>query len=657
VDNGDGREKNRSHSVIVGLTSVFRPTLLNQFRFQFSRDDATTDNTNPGVPDISIFGFDLGTQTFVPRFTKEDRWQVRDDFTWIRGRHNVQFGADIVTTFDDNFFPGTFSGSYSFLGFGNWIELSRTPGGRDFFGIDTGLGQGPRPVTAPQFTLNNYQQRFGGTTTEQTTVDYGFYIQDTFRIHPRFTIYAGLRYEFQQLEDPILPNTAVCIDAVAFTPISLSPGATCPGINPTAIINQDENNFAPRIGLAWSPRENLVVRAGYGIFYIRTAQLDVDNALKNNNTFSFNQFLTGTQANAAGLLAFNPAALDPTNFQDSDFPNLAAPTTACPAPPFCTDPFASVNFFAPDRKNGYTQQGSIEVQWEFYPQHSITAGFIRTQGTNLPRNRNINVRPAPVAFRTFTFEGIGPVEVPDYNAGSAANRPDPNFSALNINESGASSAYTAFTLAFERRWHRGLVAGATYTLSKNVTDIANGFSSSGTFFSDIFDQNNARLDRGQSRLDERHYFITRLVWEPDFWRDAQGAARWALDGWSWGFIYNWSSGRAVTPVTDADINRDNARTAFGDGDRVPFLGRGTFRLQGRNNFDLSIYKRFRIDESKSLQFRFQAYNLFNRTFFTRQDDVLFNVSGLTATLNENFLEPEGNARRNRDIQFGLVFRF
>jgi len=643
TDNGDGTEKNRSDSFNAGVSSVFSPTLLNEFRFQFSRDDAETDSTNPGVPEIDIFSFDIGSQGFVPRFTFEDRWQFRDDFSLIKGRHSIKFGADFLITKDDNFFPGDFNGQYSFLGPGMWIDLSRSIGGRDYFGIDLATLDGPA-APGGRFDLNNYQQRFGGTTTTQDTVDYGLYVQDNIRLTPHWVLNLGLRYEFQKLEDPVLPN---------------------PLVPQTARINEDENNFAPRIGLAWSPRENLVVRAGYGLFYIRTGQLDVDNAIKNNNAFSFNQFLSSSAANTAGLLNFNPAALDPTNLQDSDFPNLDAPTTACPAPPACADPFASVNFFAPDRENGYTQQSSLEIQWEFYPQHSLSVGYVHTKGTSLPRNRNLNVLDQAFAIanaRTFTFEdGSGNVirtfDVPDYQANSTANRPDPNFSALNVNESGSSSFYNAMNVVFERRWHKGLVAGVTYTLSKNVTDISNGFSSSGSFFSDVFDQNNARLDRGLSRLDERHYFITRLVWEPEYWRDAEGAARWVLDGWSYGFIYNASSGRALTPVVDSDINRDNARTAFGDGDRVPFLARGSFETQGRNNFDLSVYKRFRFGEGKEFQFRFQAFNLFNRTFFTRFDDVLYNVSGTTATLNEDFLEPEGNARRNRDIQFGFVFRF
>jgi hypothetical protein len=110
-------------------------------------------------------------------------------------------------------------------------------------------------------------------------------------------------------------------------------------------------------------------------------------------------------------------------------------------------------------------------------------------------------------------------------------------------------------------------------------------------------------------------------------------------------------------VVDDDINNDNVTTAFGDGDRVPFLSRGAFTGPAYNNFDCSLSKRFRWVERYSLQFRLQVFNAMNRTTITRVDDRMYFLSGTTASLNPSFLQPEGIARRARDIQLGLVFRF
>ncbi len=145
----------------------------------------------------------------------------------------------------------------------------------------------------------------------------------------------------------------------------------------------------------------------------------------------------------------------------------------------------------------------------------------------------------PITFVDESGNVITVVNVPDYQVdsfGTRFNRPNPDFSAINHTESAASTFYNAFLLKLERRWSRGLTYGISYTASKNVADVLNGFNSGGAFFSDVFDQNNPRDDRALARFDQRHNFVTRLVWEPEFWRNSSGAARWALDGWSYGFI-------------------------------------------------------------------------------------------------------------------------
>jgi len=657
----DGPLKDRSQSWLVSLASVLRPTLVNEFRYQFARDREDVGTNAPGTTGISFQGFRLGSRTSNPRFLHEDRHQFQNNTTWIAGPHQIKFGMDIIRTRDDNFFPGSINGSYSFSSLGEYIESARdfireltsTAVGQAYFGIacQTGPGcvpaAGPRPITSPSF-LVSYNQRFGNSLANQTTVDYGFYIQDNIRLRPDLTLNLGLRYEFQELEDPIFPNTL---------------------IPQTGIINQDENNLAPRVGIAWQMRDKVMLRAGYGIFYIRTAQLDVNNALTNNNAFSFNQFLSGGTLDALNVL-FNPVDLDPLFPQVP--PALTAPTTACPDPSACEDPFASVNFFALDRVNGYAQQGNLEIQWEFMPESSFSAAYLVTKGTNLPRNRNLNVLGRDFALanaRTFMFEDPNapgtffPVSVPDYNAttvvgGVRQNVPDGRYRSLFANESAADSIYHALALQLQRRFRQGLTFGVSYTLSKTIDTIGNGFSSSGTFFSDLFDQNDPSLDRGLSRLDQRQTFVAHAIWDLPFWKNTEGGRRWLLDGWTLGGIYTAFSGKALTPVVDDDINRDNSTTAFGDGDRVPFLGRGTFTTPGRNNLDLSVYKSFRWAERYQLQFRAQFFNAFNRPTFIRFNQVLYEVDTATgvATLNPSFLQPE-LARRSRDIQLGLVFRF
>ncbi|MGH9510264.1 MAG: carboxypeptidase regulatory-like domain-containing protein, partial [Terriglobales bacterium] len=120
-----GPEKNRSDAVVANLNSVFGPRWVNEFRFQYVRDDADTGANALGLPEIDIALFDLGGRGSLPRFTHEDKWQWQNNTSWLRGRHQVKFGADVVLTYDDNFFPGDFNGVYDIDGPGHWMELSR----------------------------------------------------------------------------------------------------------------------------------------------------------------------------------------------------------------------------------------------------------------------------------------------------------------------------------------------------------------------------------------------------------------------------------------------------------------------------------------------------------------------------------------------------
>ncbi|MBI2955813.1 MAG: TonB-dependent receptor [Acidobacteria bacterium] len=689
----DGPNRGLSDSVLLSLNSVFGPAWVNEVRYQHARDDDNFGTNALGSAGLSFQGFAFGGRTSLPRFNHEDRDQIQDNMAILKGRHEIKFGFDIMRTVDDNFFPGTFNGTYSFASAGEFIEAARDfiretvsfNAGRDYFGfgcqtVPCTPTAGSRSPTDLTFLISSggYNQRFGLNRSRQSTKDYGFYVQDTIRLHPRFTFFLGLRYEYQQLTNPILPNPAVCVDADTLIPISLAAGAPCPGLNPTAIIPEDKNNWAPRIGFAWALREKLLLRAGYGIFYIRTNHLDVSNALTANNAFSFNQFLSGSQLDNTVNVQFNPLALDPLLPQVP--PALTAPLGAtCPTPPACTDAFSNINYLSPDRVNGYAQHGNLEIQWEFAPETSVSVAYLVTKGTNLPRNRNVNVLSRAFAEANARLTRVQDpnggadffILVPDYRANSVVsgvrqNVPDGRFRRILANESASSSIYHAAAIQLQRRFRKGLTFGVSYTLSKTIDTIGNGLSSSGTFFSDLFDQNVASLDRGLSRLDRRHAFVAHWIWEP--WSGHTGAARWLVDGWSFGGIVTLYSALAVTPVADADINNDNATTAFGDGDRVPFLSRGSFRGPDRKNFDLSIYKKFTFKEKYSAQFRFQVFNVFNHPqFLCFCDQVLYNVSfgddpatpqveAMVWTLNDTFLS-NSQARRSRDIQLGFVFRF
>src|SRR5712692_7007504 len=246
-----------SDTISGQLTSTISHRFVNEFRAAYVRDNEP-GQANSANPEASVFNggqlqLTVGRNFFSPRFTNIKRGQFADVLTWIKGRHTVKFGGDILTDAIANFFPGNFSGAYTF-------NSLRT------FGCSL-LGT-PCYGNGDQFV-----QAFGGvgTTGPATHPDlkeYSGFIQDEWRITPNFTLNPGLRYDYESLAQPPVLN-----------PVAAQAGIL------TNRINSDKNNFGPRLGFAWTPNrfnQRIVVRGGYGIYYGRTPSILVGTAHSNN---------------------------------------------------------------------------------------------------------------------------------------------------------------------------------------------------------------------------------------------------------------------------------------------------------------------------------------------------------------------------------------
>lgn len=627
---GNAKNFTNSYTSVITLNSVLTPRLINEFRFNFVFDDTGDFANDPFLPQISVAGFNLGGRTFLHslpgafpgRFTSERRQQWIDNLSIIAGKHTIKTGLDVNRIVDRNFFGNNLNGTYSFGSVADFLN-----------GV-----------------LSNYTQRFfvgDPLTTMHTTVS-GFYAQDTYRISPRLTLYYGVRYELQTLPSPLVVN---------------------PLVPETGIINEDTNNWAPRLGFAFSPfkDEKTVIRGGFGIFYGVTPNLMLNDALTNNNAYSINIFLSREQAEANGIIFPPVSTLDPLNLSRTRFPRLSAP----PGGIRFSDPSSDIMVFAPDRVNPYTEQANLEIERELFRQTSVSVAYLFTRGVHISRSRNINVRPplegpAGVAtirvlneagqiVQTMQFPRIGVVS-------PTSLRPNPNFRQINRVESAANSFYHGLAVRVNRRFHRGVSLLVSYTLAKNIDDIRNSLDAR---FTDMLDPFNARRDRGLSGLDERHRLVVSGVWDlPFFSRANRAIVRHLLGNWSLSGIGTFTSGRAVTAdlagsSTDTDINEDNVSD-----DRAPHLGRGVFRGPRRNQIDFSLRKRIPLAERKRLEFIFQAFNLFNRPQFTGVQIDAFDATRSGGITSRVFtLRPRGDflnpifGLRARDLQFGFRFTF
>jgi len=627
---GNAKNFTNSYTSVIALHSVLTPRLLNEFRFNFVFDDTGDFANDPQLPQITVAGFNLGGRTFLHsrpgdfpgRFTRERRQQWINNVSLLMGRHTIKAGLDFNRIVNTNLFASNVNGTYSFGTLADFLN-----------GV-----------------ISNYTQRFfiGDPRVRQRTMVYGLYGQDTFRATSRLTLYYGVRYELQTLPGPLLVN---------------------PLVPETGRINEDTNNVAPRLGLAFAPsREGkTVIRAGYGIFYGLTPNLMINDVLTNNNAYSINIFLSGDALAANGIVFPPVTSLDPLNLSRTKFPRLAAP----PGGIRFADPFSNIMVFAPDRVNPYTQQANLEIERELFPQTTVSVAYLFTRGVHISRSRNINVRPpldGPAGratirvldrdgriVHTFSFPRIGVVS-------PASLRPNPNFRQINMVESAANSIYHGMAVRLNRRFHRGLALMVSYTLSKTTDDIRNALDGR---FTDILDPFNVRRDRGLSSLDERQRLVISGVWRmPFFRRTGPRLLRHVLGNWSVSGIATFSSGRAVTAdlagsSTDTDLNEDNVPD-----DRAPHWGRGAFRGPGRNQIDLSLRKRVDLGEQRRLEFIIQAFNLFNRPQFTGVQVDAYDATrsgGITSRVftlrpRADFLQPIFGLRA-RDLQLGVRVTF
>ncbi|MDZ7639971.1 MAG: TonB-dependent receptor [Bryobacterales bacterium] len=481
---------------------VISPNLVNNFRLGVTRFEQTFQPLAAGF-DLTAAGFDaslapridpqaitfpqislsnyqnLGT-TF-PSQTVSNYATFSDDISLSSGNHTFRFGAEYRLyrehAYNFNFMTPqiTFNNTWTR---GPLDNSPVAPTGQDFASFLLGLPAGG-------------QIRVNDSSAEQSST-FSLYFQDDWRITPKLTINAGIRWDYdapiterfnrsvRQFDfDSQNPVAAAAIAKYAASPIPELPvsqfrvmgGLTFAGAQsqPRSLWQPDRNNLAPRIGIAWTPFRRTVVRMGYGVFFV---PIGVDRASVNQSGYSITNSLVSSINNGQSFTASlrNPFPDGWANPQGS-------------AGGLATDVGRAVSFFNPGIRNGYMQRYSFGFQQQLPGGILVDTSYVGNRGTKLTVDRDYNAIPNSwlsttgvrddVTNNFLTFQVNNPFfPLPGTNlAGNKINRsqllrPFPQFTGVTSSEPIGYSWYHSLQFTTERRFQNGFTAQFNWTWSK-----------------------------------------------------------------------------------------------------------------------------------------------------------------------------------------------
>ncbi|MGI8640107.1 MAG: TonB-dependent receptor [Pyrinomonadaceae bacterium] len=614
-----GNSNVKTSTLSTSLTTTLSSKLFNEFRFQYSRD-REPGLANSDSPEVSVRAsaggiddggnFSFGRNSFSPRETTINRYQFIDNQSYLVGNHTVKYGADLLFDRIFNFFPGTFGGSYTF----------------------------PTYAALAAGTPSNYRQSFAGAgtsgaTTKPNSSEYGFFVQDDWRVMPKLTLNLGLRYDYQAIAKPPIQNPNAALLAAGFD---------------TGFQPKDKNNFAPRFGFAYAFDTKTVIRGGYGLFYARTPSI-----------------LTGTAHSQNGIqvvaidIACSAATPCPT------YPNVfpSVPTGVALAP-------ISLYLFDKNYRQPFTQQARLQFEREIFANTTVSVQYTLFRGKDLTRTRNANLS-APVALTVPVFNGTTATSETLTIQRFSNPRPFSTFQRISLFESTAKSFYQGLTFELNRRFANHFQFNANYTLSKakdNKPDQTSVVIASGTDEAKIAEnQFDLSGEYGRSDLDVRHRFIFSPVYETGTFKYSDNKIiRALLSDYVFTGIFTAQSGIAYSAAVSGDPNNDGNRA----NDRAPGTVRNQFSTPPTYQVDMRIGRIIRFGERYRLSLFAEGFNIFNRSNVQTVNNALYTFSttgGGRLTQTTNFGTPRifvssspsftFNSTYNREFQLGIRFDF
>jgi hypothetical protein len=624
---GDTRA-GRRQVFTLGETHVFSPSVINEARLGVNRihiSFSPNNLTDPGtlgfdgtlgpnlafIPTIQILdlGLVFGAERGFPQLRGDTTIVLGDTVSYIRGRHSFKFGTEFRDFHNDNFNGDP--GQLIFNNTGDFIAGT----------VDTSAR-----------TLGNVNSRI-----TENALD--FFAQDSFRLKSYLTIELGLRYAWN-----MTPSEA----KNRFTTFDLASDSLIPAKTP---YSQNDKNFQPRVGFAWDVFHDgkTVLRSGYGF--------QVDEPIAG--------FVSTLSSNPPFAIPFQVNAQE-TFAQSAAIYNNPTPANLSPV------------LIDPNFKNAYVQSWNLNIQHQVTHNTAIMVGYFGSKGTHLEIDRNINQpfnqvnNAANLANKPFnTLSATSPI------LGGA--NPVTLSSSIVERESNSNSNYNALWVTANQHVTHGLQFNASYTYSHSIDDASRNLE--GIV---VQDSTNIAGSRGNSDFDARHRFVANAIYNLPFKRNR------LVSGWEVAPIVAAQSGNPFNVViATANLNgvRNSVRpnvsgrviisgnptgqwianpsvfsipaTGFGN------LGRNALYGPGFTNVDLALVKNTKLAERFNLQFRVDAFDLFNHPNFGQPGPIgngagAVVFSSATATNFSTITStrfPVADSGSSRQLQLALKLQF
>lgn len=638
---------------------TFAPSLTNEFRIGFNRysqNYPVGDQTFPGLdafPNLSIdeLGINIGPDPNAPQTTVQNTYQLTDNVSWLKGSHTISFGADFKKFISPQTFTQRARGDYYWDTLDNYLQDN-----------------------VPYFA----ERTTGNFVYYGDQIQFGAYVNDSWKVRQNFTVNLGVRYERTSLPYAERLQGANSISDV-------------PGLitfrEPTA----QNLNFQPRIGLAWSPGKsgNTSIRAGFGMNY--------DQLFDN-----------------LGILSMPPQFQQTVDVGGNAGTNFLAnggiKPTASAGTLSQADARAFTGGYIPDQKLPKSIQWNFGIQRVWHNDYTIELRYLGSRGLQLPVQDRINVREIVTPSNTLPIYLTAPSQsvldgltltqsaltgayggngfgrfLPQYlNAGFQSN-------IVGFMPMGASS-YHGLALQVTRRFTNGLQFVGSYTFSHNIDNSTAEVFSTVTTPRRQMNFQNLNADRSSSALDHRQRFTMAAIYDMPFFQNQNWFMKNIVGNWELAPVVTYETGTLVTVLSgiDANLNGDSAgdrayinpngtanigtgTTALKNsaGQVVAFLannpnaryiqaqkgvypngGRNTAHLNPIDDLDMTLLKRLNVHgENMKLEFGARFFNLLNHPQYTggRINDVA--SIGYTSPQVSNFLKPTDSTFLRPDLIF------